>query len=158
VKFNTIKKVIIFFVLIWLLSILWVRFFFDDWSSAANFGDSFGAINSLFSGFALILAVYSMLLQQKQNTEFQEQTRITTEQQNGILDVMRDNLIQQANAARVAALDHLIDTERQRIADLKNWGLHSEHKNENYYSKGIKAAERRADEYQEKIKELALKK
>lgn len=156
-KFDFIKKILIFFIGMWLLSIAWLRFIFPDWSSAADFGDSFGAINSLFSGFALILAVYSMLLQQKQNREFEEQTRKSIEQQNSILKLMQDSLIHQANVARVDALKHLIDSDEQRIIDLKNWGLHSSHKNENYYSKGIEAAKRRISEYEAEIEKLALK-
>ncbi|HKS11274.1 MAG TPA: hypothetical protein VJS13_17105 [Pyrinomonadaceae bacterium] len=39
--------------------------FFKDWNLASNFGESFGAVNSLFSGLALAGIVCTLLLQRK---------------------------------------------------------------------------------------------
>lgn len=39
--------------------------FFKDWSFASNFGESFGAVNSFFSGLALAGIVCTLLLQKK---------------------------------------------------------------------------------------------
>lgn len=61
--------------------------------------------------------------------------------------------MQQANVARVTALTYLIEREEQRIETLKEWGAQS-HRDENYYSKGIKAAQGRVDDYQEQIKKV----
>jgi hypothetical protein len=52
-----------------------------DFAKAANFGDSFGAINALFSGVALALTIYSMILQQRQNAEFEQKTLAAMTQQ-----------------------------------------------------------------------------
>jgi hypothetical protein len=65
-----LRPFVITFILLWVLSAgltLWN----GDFAKAANFGDSFGAINALFSGVALALAIYSMILQQRQNAEFE---------------------------------------------------------------------------------------
>jgi hypothetical protein len=39
--------------------------FFRDWNSASNFGETFGGVNSLFSGWALAGIVYTLWLQKK---------------------------------------------------------------------------------------------
>ena len=66
---------------------------------------------------------------------------------------MRVSLVQQANVARVSALTDLIEREEQRIETLKEWGMQS-YKDESHYSKGIKAAKTRIDDYQAQIKEV----
>ena len=52
----------------WLLSILLINFLFDNTynENSAWFGDSFGAINSLFSGLAFAGIIYTILLQRKE--------------------------------------------------------------------------------------------
>jgi hypothetical protein len=124
-----------------------------DVAQAANFGDSFGAINALFSGIALALAVYSMILQQRQNAEFEQKTLEAMTQQAETIQLIKTSLVQQANVARVTALTYLIEREEQRIETLKEWGMQS-YKDENYYAKGIKAAKSRIGDYQAQIKEV----
>tara|TARA_R100000935_G_C2757476_1_gene132225 strand:- start:127 stop:633 length:507 start_codon:yes stop_codon:yes gene_type:complete len=59
---------------IWLISILIINFFFENTfnENAAWFGDSFGAINSLFSGLAFAGIIYTILLQ-RQELQLQRQ-------------------------------------------------------------------------------------
>lgn len=52
--------------LFWIVSILVIRWEFNDWSTRGTFGDSFGAINSLFSGLALGGIIYTIFLQKKE--------------------------------------------------------------------------------------------
>lgn len=147
-----LKPFIISFVLLWALSgatALW----YGDFDKAGAFGDSFGAINALFSGVALALAVYSMILQQIQSAQFEHKTLAAIAQQAETIEIIKISLVQQANVARVTALTYLIEREEQRIQTLKEWGVQS-YKDENYYSKGIKAAQARVDEYQEQIKKV----
>ena len=61
-----LKSLITLFVVLWVVSAIMVLFFAKDLQEANNFGGSFGAVSALFSGLALALAIYSMLLQQKQ--------------------------------------------------------------------------------------------
>ena len=147
-----LKAFVISFIVLWAFSAA-VTISFGDISKAGTFGDGFGAINSLFSGIALALAIYSMILQQRQNAEFEEKTLATMSRQTETIELIKTSLAQQANVARVTALTYLVEREEQRIETLKKWGLQS-YKDENYYSKGIKVAQARADDYQEQIKKM----
>lgn len=147
-----LKPFVISFVLLWALSAV-VTLWYGDFAKAGTFGDSFGAINALFSGVALALAVYSMILQQRQSAEFEHKTLAAMAQQAETIELIKTSLVQQANVARVTALTYLIEREEQRIETLKEWGEQS-HKDENYYSKGIKAAQARVDDYQEQIRKV----
>lgn len=111
---------------------------------------SFGAINALFSGIALALAIYSMILQQKQNAEFERKTLATLARQAETLGILKNALLQQADVARVTALTFLIEREEQRIETLKEWGRQN-HGNEQFYANGLKAAQGRIDRNQDEI-------
>tara|TARA_B100001146_G_C16114446_1_gene405136 strand:- start:77 stop:1009 length:933 start_codon:yes stop_codon:yes gene_type:complete len=52
--------------LIWLISIIVIWFTFSDWTKSGTFGDTFGSINSLFSGLALAGIIYTINLQKKE--------------------------------------------------------------------------------------------
>lgn len=147
-----LKTFVISFIVLWGFSAA-ITLWFGDIEKSGTFGDSFGAINSLFSGIALALAIYSMILQQRQNKEFEEKTIATMSRQTETIELIKSSLVQQANVARVTALTYLIEREEQRIETLKEWGLKS-YKDENYYSKGIKAAQSRAGDYQDQIKKM----
>ncbi len=147
-----LRPFVISFILVWALSAV-LTLWYGDVAKAANFGDSFGAINALFSGVALALAIYSMILQQRQNAEFEQKTLSAMAQQAETIQLIKTSLVQQANVARVTALTYLIEREEQRIETLKEWGIQS-HKDSNYYSLGIKAAKTRIDTYQAEIKEV----
>lgn len=61
---------------IWLLSWgLLGHFFAGRWEHAGTFGDSFGAVNALFSGLALAGLVYAILLQQQELTDTREELK-----------------------------------------------------------------------------------
>ena len=77
------------------------------------------------TGIALALAIYSMILQQRQNAEFEQKTLAAMAQQAEALGLIKTSLVQQANVARVTALTYLIEREEQRIETLKEWGLQS---------------------------------
>lgn len=145
-----LKPLVLSFFLMWIISAA-VTLLYGDVAAAGTFGDSFGAINALFSGVALALAIYSMILQQRQNAEFEEKTIKAMNQQAETIELIKTSLVQQANVARVTALTYLVEREEQRIETLKEWGLKS-HNNENHYSKGIEAAKRRIDDYQCQIR------
>ena len=144
-----LKPFIFLFALIWLLS-AGLTYWCGDLVKAANFGESFGAINSLLSGIALAMAIYSMILQQKQSAIFEKKTLAAMTHQAETLEIMKTNLIHQSNVARVTALTHLIAREEQRIETLRDWGQQA-YKDENYYAKGIKAAQARIDDYHKQI-------
>lgn len=147
-----LQPFLITFMALWALSAL-VTLWSGDIARAGDFGDSFGAVNALFSGIALALAIYSMILQQRQNAEFEQKTLAAMARQTETIELVKTSLVLQADVARVTALTYLVEREEQRIETLKEWGVQS-HKDENYYAKGIKAAKERIDGYQEEIRKV----
>lgn len=144
---------------------VWVASFFafrslGDWSVAGNIGDSFGAVSALFSGVALALALYSVVLQQRQSAEFEQRTLqaeqrtvAVLEQQSRAIDLIEQSLRQQVHAGRVAALTFMIERQEQRIDRLRDWGR-KQFDNENHYKRGIDAANRKISDYGDQISAL----
>jgi len=53
--------------ILWLLSWIFVKVYYDnDWTVSGQWGDSFGAINALFSGLTIVGLVYTIILQRHQ--------------------------------------------------------------------------------------------
>jgi hypothetical protein len=125
-----------------------------DFAKSGQFGDSFGAVSTLFSGIALALAIYSMILQQRQSEEFNDKTLAALKQQSEAIEVLKESLVAQGNNARVLASTFLIEREEQRIETLKQWGSQT-YKNDNYYSNGIAKAGARIDELRAEIEKMA---
>lgn len=148
-----LNRLISLFVVIWLAWAISVPGLLGNLERAASFGDSFGGISALFSGLALALAVYSMVLQQRQASEFEKVTLATLEQQAAAIKLIEQSLKAQANAAKVGALSALIEQERQRVENLRQWGEAAG--DENKYANGINAAQRRIEEYQARLRQHA---
>ncbi|MBB3179476.1 hypothetical protein [Variovorax sp. Sphag1AA] len=148
-----LRSLVTFFILLWLASAVAVPYFAGDLSKAGDFGSSFGGVSALFSGFALALAIYSMVLQQKQSAEFERVTLGALEQQASAIKLIEESLAQQASTARTTALTALIDHEEQRVETLRQWG--SMAGDENKYSNGIKAAQNRMSQYHAQLREQA---
>lgn len=66
----------------WALSPILLNFCFPDWSESGSFGDSFGAINSLFSGLALLGIIWTIYLQRNELTLQREELKKTREEFN----------------------------------------------------------------------------
>jgi hypothetical protein len=133
---------------------------FGDWATAGNIGDSFGAVSALFSGAALAMAIYSMVLQQKQSSEFEkhtlkaeQRTIDVLEQQSRAIGLIEQSLQQQVHAGRVAALTFMIERQEKRVESYRDWGQKS-HNNENHYKNGIEAAEKQIRAFEEQVKKL----
>ncbi|GAA5444693.1 hypothetical protein Misp06_02883 [Microbulbifer sp. NBRC 101763] len=136
-------------IVLWVISGIIAFYGFESLDQASNFGESFGAISSLFSSFALALAIYSMVLQQKQNDQFEKYTLTALDQQSKQIEIINKSIEEQLKTAKVAAITALIDREEQRIANLKEWG---EQKGDiNKYENGIAAASRRIEKYNEDL-------
>jgi hypothetical protein len=158
---------------LWALSPLVLRHFVD-WDTAGNIGDSFGGVSSLFSGIALALAVYSMVLQQKQAAEFEART-LQSEQrllealnsqakalallEQGLqsqadnAQLLKTSLQRQADVARVQAMSISLERYEQRVESLKAWGR-SSYQDEYYYRSGIDAAKRKAEAIEAELHRL----
>jgi hypothetical protein len=148
-----LKTLIISFVVLWLATAFLVLFVAPSLQDANNFGGSFGGISALFSGLALAMAIYSMVLQQKQSEVFEGRTLKALEHQASAIKLIEASLAQQANAARVAALAALIDRDERRVETLRDWGAQAG--DDKKYINGINAAENRIRAYQEQLRRHA---
>ncbi len=62
-KIIPFSQLIIGVIIIWIISAIVSWFTFSDWLKSGSFGDTFWAINSLFSGLALSGIIYTIFLQ-----------------------------------------------------------------------------------------------
>jgi len=148
-----LRNFVIAFVALWLVSAISVPWLAGSLEAANDFGGSFGAVSSLFSGLALALAIYSMILQQRQSAQFENATLKALELHADMLELIKANLLDQANNAQVSALGALIRYEEDRAEKLRDWGLRQgdEHK----YGLGIKSATRKSVRYREQLRRHA---
>ncbi|WP_053978180.1 hypothetical protein [Mangrovimonas xylaniphaga] len=65
-KLNALYILLVIVVAVWILSIYAVQLFLPKLEDKALLGDSFGTINSLFSGLAFAGIIYTILLQRKE--------------------------------------------------------------------------------------------
>lgn len=96
-------------------------------SSAENsgqFGDSFGALNTLFSGLAFAGVIYAILLQKDELSLQREELRLTREELKRAADTQADarnlqaaQLANEARVAELAALTALLDWNVARSAE-----------------------------------------
>lgn len=61
----------------WVASLIFSILLFNDWTIRGTFGDSFGAINSLFSGLAFGGIIYTILLQRTELKLQREELKLT---------------------------------------------------------------------------------
>ncbi|WP_127846194.1 hypothetical protein [Psychroflexus aestuariivivens] len=76
----SLKSLIILVISIWLFSGIISWFFFKNWKESASFGDTFGAINSLFSGLALAVIIYTIYLQKTELSLQRKELEYTREE------------------------------------------------------------------------------
>ena len=77
---------------VWLISIYFLEWRIDDTTIRGTFGDSFGGVNSLFSGLALGGIIYTIFLQKKELSLQREELKETREEfkiQNETLRLQR---------------------------------------------------------------------
>ena len=103
-----------------------IHYFIPDWPTRAQFGDSFGAVNALFSGLAFAGLIYTIFLQRKelqlQREELQltrsELTRSAEAQEKSERALAKQAFAAQA-AAEIAAINNLlsyVDGEARRLS------------------------------------------
>lgn len=101
---------------VWILSGSIIYFYFSDWQNRGAFGDMFGAINALFSGFAFLGVIITIFLQKKE-LEYQREELIQTRNelkkstiaQENSEKALRNQVESSLIAAKVNALKYLID-------------------------------------------------
>ena len=65
-KTNFLISALIFVFVIWAISGLTIFNLADNWGDRGTFGDMFGAVNALFSGFAFAALLYTISLQREE--------------------------------------------------------------------------------------------
>jgi hypothetical protein len=118
-------------IFLWLLSFPIIKYFSDsnDWTKIGVFGDSFGAINSLFSGLAfvgLIFTIYlqknelrlqreELKLQRNELKENREQLRRSAEAQEKTEILLEKQLLVDSRSAKINALTTIIENYNSEI-------------------------------------------
>ncbi|WP_077165964.1 hypothetical protein [Acinetobacter genomosp. 33YU] len=101
IKDNPLSSLIIFVLLLWIIYPLGLKFFLssNDWNILGTFGDTYGALNTLFSGLAFAVLILSLFLQRKeleaQRIELEAQ-RQEIKESNTIAEAQRKITEQQA--------------------------------------------------------------
>ena len=102
-------------VIIWILFQIAMSFVFSNLNSRALFGDSFGALNTLFTGLAFAGVVISLIfqkneleLQRKELELTREEFAISEKSQQEIIDSSKTQSIIHAKTARLNALSAML--------------------------------------------------
>jgi hypothetical protein len=86
-KFKTVLRGAFVIFVVWLSSAVGLWLSIDSLEERAQFGDMFGAVNSLFSGLALCGIAYSLILQSESNKFSEYQFRFTR-----VLDIINGQI------------------------------------------------------------------
>jgi hypothetical protein len=98
---------------LWALCTLIIFLVFDNWTTRGQAGDSFGAVNALFSGLAFAGVIYSMNLQRKELNYQRQELQATREVYEAQLEEMRSSRELQAQPLAIPDITKL-EVERPR--------------------------------------------
>jgi|JI9StandDraft_1071089.scaffolds.fasta_scaffold50876_4 hypothetical protein len=121
--------------LIWIFSGIIIWFCFES-EKRGIFGDMFGAVNSLFSGFALAGIIYTILLQREELSLQREELRLTRDEMKRSADAQENadksfkeqvELMYQSNV--IAGKTSLLNTHLAKYEILKKENSSSIHRN-----------------------------
>lgn len=141
--------------ILWLASIFILAPVFVNLEERAQFGDSFGMINSLFSGLAFAGIIYTILLQRKELSLQRNELALTRKElersASAQVESQKELARQSANLKQTAVLNALSTL----VSDIQN--------RENYYRalkseavkrKHLEPLEREKEHYLEKIRNI----
>jgi hypothetical protein len=123
---RTIASVAAGIVLLWAGIATAAYFLLPDWASRGQFGDVFGAVNSLFSGFAFSGLIFAILLQ-REDLELQRQELTLTRQelsrsaaaQEQSEAALRAQAQSAASSARLSTINFLLDHYKQELKAMR---------------------------------------
>lgn len=130
---------------------------FANWNERADFGEMFGAVNTLFSGLAFAGVIYAIFLQRRELELQRYELEMTREELRRTADAQEKSekvLVEQAGAlmltARLNALNTLVQAYDQRLERQK-------FSNTTFIlnEKGYQAEIKKLDEYVEKLEKLS---
>ena len=112
------KRVLLFYVSIFFLillfgNLIFLKYYFVDWATRAQFGDSFGVLNSIFSGFGIIGLVYTIYLQNKSLKQ-------SNEQLNQSVISLNENIKQFKIQQKISSIVKLINIYEKKIEYCKS--------------------------------------
>ncbi len=106
-KIIALRTLMIIIISVWLISGLLSWYFFKNWSRSASFGDTFGAINSLFSGLALAGIIYTIYLQKTELSLQRKELKYTREELKRTAIAQEDSAKSMSTQMRLANYPYL---------------------------------------------------
>jgi len=85
--------------------------YFENWQSASNFGESFGLLNALFSGLALIGVVFAVSMQSRELGLQREEISRSTEELKKSAEAQRKSELMLRESNRLSVLAGMIYAE-----------------------------------------------
>jgi uncharacterized membrane protein len=114
---------------VWLITGFIISFVHGDLNNRGLFGDSFGMVNSLFSGFAFAGIIYTILLQRKELKYQRDELKLTRKElkksSNAQIASQKELAKQSLNMKRTAelnALSTLINSLENRDMRIREYG------------------------------------
>jgi len=103
-----------------------IYFSLSAWETRGQFGDMFGVVNTLFSGFAFAGVIYAILLQREDLALQREELKLTRQELRRSAEAQEKSeraLSAQASAstqsARLSAINYLLDHYESELAKLR---------------------------------------
>ena len=126
IRTRTIASVAIGILLLWGGVATFTYLLLPDWQSRGQFGDVFGAVNSLFSGLAFSGLIFAILLQ-REDLELQRQELTLTRQelsrsasaQEQSEGSLRAQAASSASTARLSTINFLLDHYKQELKSMR---------------------------------------
>jgi hypothetical protein len=105
---------------LWAVYLLVVGYFCgSDWLKRGQFGDTFGALNTLFTGWAFVGVVATLFLQSRQIEEAKRDIEEQREIQKKTAELLHQQAAALSTSARIQALTSRIQAYTFQIDDLK---------------------------------------
>ncbi len=149
-RLGGLYKLLIGVFVVWLISIFIVPFIYTELNDRALFGDSFGVINSLFSGFAFAGIIYTILLQRKELSLQRKELRETREELKRSANAQEKSETQQRRQSE----NLKITAQLNALSTLVSYYSDVETKNKTLNPSKKSHAQREQETYIQRIKEI----
>ena len=113
---------IIGIIAIWIIATVIIWFVFKDWSKSGTFGDTFGAINSLFSGLALAGIIYTIYLQKTELSLQRKELEYTRLELKRTADAQESSgklMTEQLRINNFPLIDYRVENDVNKRASIK---------------------------------------
>ncbi|KAF0195272.1 MAG: hypothetical protein FD166_2988 [Bacteroidetes bacterium] len=131
-KLNPLIRLFIVVFLTWLISFFIFIKIYNNPSTISEFGDAFGAINALFSGFAFAGIIYTILLQRKELVlqrkelvETRKELRRSAIAQEKSEEALRMQIESMKLTSKLNALNSIVEALSQEYSSLMSYDIPS---------------------------------